>query len=141
MKAITICQPYPRLILLGEKPVENRSWGIRYRGPLLIHAGVSRVWLADGDEEDAAAAGDPLIFGAIVGRCRIADCLPVGEICAGMYDAKYPQLISRAHCNGPWCWVLVDIEQCQVPIPWRGKQGFFNVPDNIVAGVEFRRVS
>ena len=37
MKAITICQPYAELILLGEKRVENRVWRPGYLGPLLIH--------------------------------------------------------------------------------------------------------
>ena len=45
MKALTICQPYPHLIMLGEKPVENRTWATSYRGPLAIHAGKSRQWL------------------------------------------------------------------------------------------------
>src|SRR3546814_4442712 len=45
MKALTICQPYAELILLGLKRVENRSKPTRHRGPLLIHAGKSRDWL------------------------------------------------------------------------------------------------
>ena len=45
MKAITICQPYAELILLGQKRVENRVWKPDYFGPLLIHAGKSRTWL------------------------------------------------------------------------------------------------
>lgn len=106
MKAITICQPYPRLILIGEKPVENRTWYTPYRGDLLIHAGKSREWLGEHDERAAIEAGDPLVFGAIVGRCRLVACLRVEDIMAGKHDQRFPQLRGRAHCHGPWCWVL-----------------------------------
>jgi hypothetical protein len=37
--ALSIRQPWASLIVAGLKPVENRSWRVRYRGPLLIHAG------------------------------------------------------------------------------------------------------
>ncbi|MHC4404130.1 MAG: ASCH domain-containing protein [Planctomycetota bacterium] len=42
MKALTICQPWAWAIIHGPKPVENRGWATKYRGPLAIHAGQSR---------------------------------------------------------------------------------------------------
>ena len=131
MKAVTICQPYPRLILIGEKHVENRSWPTHYRGPLAIHAGKSRKWLGDYDEDDANRAGDPLVFGAIVGVCTLADCVRIEDIEAGLLDARFPQLANREHCHGPWCWVLTDVRGLPSPVPWRGAQGLFNIPDHI----------
>ncbi len=38
MKALSIRQPWASMIILGQKPVENRNWKASYRGPLLIHA-------------------------------------------------------------------------------------------------------
>ena len=134
MKALTICQPYPHLIMLGEKPVENRTWATRYRGALAIHAGKNRQWLGEGDEAQAAAAGKPLLFGAIVATCTLADCLHITEIEAGRHDARYPQLRTRAHCFGPWCWVLTDVRPLATPVPWRGAQGLFDVPDAALSG-------
>ncbi len=128
MKALTICQPYPHLILIGEKHVENRTWPTRYRGPLAIHAGKSRQWLEDGDEERAEAMGRPLVFGAIVATCTLADCLRIVDIENGIFDDKYPQLRNRAHCFGPWCWVLTNVKPLPAPVPWRGAQGLFDVP-------------
>lgn len=130
MKALTICQPYPRLILIGKKHVENRTWYTPYRGPLLIHAGKSREWLDDDDEQEAREAGDPLVFGAIVGRATLAACARIDDIEAGKFDARFPQLMSRKHCGGPWCWVLTDVVRYATPIPWRGAQGLFDVPDS-----------
>jgi len=134
MKAITICQPYPRLIMIGEKPVENRTWSTRHRGPLAIHAGKSLHWLSAEDEMDAAASGDSLVFGAIVATCTLAECVRIEDLNSGMLDERFPQLVSRAHCFGPWCWVLTDVRRLASPVPWRGAQGLFDVPDEVVLG-------
>lgn len=52
----------------------------------------------------------------------------VEDIESGKLHAKYPQLANHAHCFGPWCWVLTDVQRLAVPVPWRGEQGLFNVP-------------
>lgn len=46
MRAITIRQPWAQLIAEGSKDVENRTWSTRWRGPLLIHAGLQYDVLA-----------------------------------------------------------------------------------------------
>jgi hypothetical protein len=38
IRALTIRQPFPELILRKRKPFEIRSWTTNYRGPLLIHS-------------------------------------------------------------------------------------------------------
>lgn len=38
MKALSIMQPWAWLIVMGYKPLENRTWQTPYRGTLLIHA-------------------------------------------------------------------------------------------------------
>lgn len=42
MKAISVRQPFAGLIISGEKTIEMRTWRTRYRGPLLICAGINR---------------------------------------------------------------------------------------------------
>lgn len=134
MKALTICQPYPWLILIGDKHVENRTWPTRYRGPLAIHAGKSREWLDAFDEDNATEAGYPLVFGAVVGICTLADCVHVDQINAGQLDERFPQLIHRDHVGGPYCWVLTDVRRLVTPVPWRGAQGLFNIADDAIGG-------
>ncbi len=140
MKAITICQPYPHLIMLPDsdprhKRVENRTWPTNHRGPLLIHAGKSREWLSierdpDGHEFDAdyEIPLKDMPFGAIVAKCNLVACWHIGDIKRGEFDAEFPWLRSHEHANGPWCWVLADIEPLAEPIPWRGMQGLFEIP-------------
>ena len=41
LRALTIKQPWAWAIIFAGKDIENRSWRTRYRGPLLIHAGMS----------------------------------------------------------------------------------------------------
>lgn len=115
-KALTICQPYAELIVRGDKPIENRTWSTNYRGPLLIHAGKSRDWLDDEDEHLMPG----MAFGAIVGRVTLVDCVRVQRL--------PPHLRDHEHANGPWCWVLTDIERFAVPIPCRGAQGLWDYP-------------
>jgi len=38
MKAISLLQPWATLVVTGVKTIETRSWGTKYRGPILIHA-------------------------------------------------------------------------------------------------------
>jgi hypothetical protein len=129
MKALTICQPYAALIVRGDKLVENREWPTNYRGRLLIHAGKSRQWLDDEDEQEFADRGDPLVFGAVVGEARLADVLHIDRIRRGEYDAKYPWLKDHAHTNGTWCWVLADVQRYAAPLTWKGAQGLWEFPD------------
>lgn len=121
-KALTICQPYAHLIMTGEKRVENRTWPTRYRGTLVIHAGKSKDWL---DTHNGEVPAD-MPFGAIVGYVRLVDCVRV--------DADLPQrlqwLRDHEHAHGPWCWVLKFPKRLSIPIPYRGAQGIFSVPDN-----------
>jgi len=132
MKALTICQPYAALIVRGEKLVENREWPTNYRGRLLIHAGKSRQWLDDEDEREFAKRGDPLAFGAVVGEAMLADVLHIDHIQNGNYDAKYPWLREHMHAHGTWCWVLQDVQRYAHPVPWKGAQGLWDFPDDVL---------
>lgn len=127
MKCLTICQPYAHLIMIGEKRVENRTWPTRYRGPLLIHAGVSRAWMDKTDAEAAEHFGEPLVFGAIVGRADLVECVHVTDIIHRYITERFPWLRTHDHALGPYCWVLDRIERFAVPVLMRGRQGLFNI--------------
>lgn len=123
MKALTICQPYAHLILTGEKPVENRTWTTRYRGPLLIHAGKSRSWMDEDDEQRYPG----MVFGAVVGMVEMYDALHVTSV-----QRLHADLRDHHHVNGPWCFMLRNPVRFERPIPYRGAQGFFDVPDDLL---------
>lgn len=143
MKALTICQPYAHLICLPDsdpraKRVENRKWQASYRGPLLIHAGKNRNWLElDEDEtrdEFYDIPLDDMAFGAIVGVADMVACLSIMAI--RRQDARiverFPWLNDHEHTEGPWCFVLANCRRFAEPIPYRGAQGFFDVPSDVI---------
>jgi len=124
MKAITVCQPWAWAIVSGPKRVENRSWFSRYRGPLLIHAGKSKAWMCT-----ALADGTPvpegLAFGALVGVATVVDCVPVATAPPSPFTF------------GPWCWLLDNVWALAEPVPYRGAQNLWNVPDDVVRSLKF----
>lgn len=148
MKALTICQPYAHLIMLPaadphSKRVENRVWPTQYCGPLLIHAGKSKNWLELNDSGMRDVGYDlplaDMAFGAIVGIAELQFCLTVQNIQqnAASDPAKWAldwkALAISPHTNGPWCFVLHSVRRFPAPIPYKGAQGLFNIPENIVA--------
>lgn len=124
--------PPSHVCVTREKPVENRSWYTGHRGLLLLHAGLSRQWLAPGDIERHEQIGKPLVFGAIIGVARLADCQPAGLIKAGDFDDRYPGLSKNPHVSGPYCFILAEPHAFAEPIPYKGRQGFFDVPYGVV---------
>lgn len=76
LKALTIRQPWAWLIVAGHKPVENRSWSTKYRGPLAIHAGLS---MSAQDYENACEVFGKRIdrallqFGGIIGSANLVN--------------------------------------------------------------------
>lgn len=105
LPALTICQPYPALILLPDshpekKRVENRRWRLDYRGPLVIHAGKSTAWL---NEYDGYNPGG-LQFGALVGVVDVVHCIRSCDIVAGFVPDGYEWLCNHKHVSGTWEW-------------------------------------
>lgn len=148
MKALTVCEPFASLIMLPDtderaKRVENRNWHTSYRGKLLIHAGKSRDWLDLDDTGTFDATYDmplaAMTFGAIIGVVDLVDCFAVDhrywhtpEIPREMLD-RHPWLKNHRHVEGRFCFVLQDCRRFETPITFRGAQGIFNVPDEIVS--------
>ena len=121
MKCLTICQPWAWCIVHGPKRYENRSWRYDHRGPLLIHVGRSRRRMTPEVFAQLARLGleppdpDCLVFGAIVGVCRVVDCVPV------------EQAYGDAWAVGPWCIKLANVHALVDPIPCRGQRRVFDV--------------
>jgi len=135
MKALSIQQPWADLIFSAGKDYENRSWGTDYRGPLLIHAG--KTWhpdswtapLANGrpgrwiERYERASGGRSFGVdvavprGALIGWVQLVGC--------GVAEEAGP--------NSLWAepysvnWYLQQVEGFEVPIPWRGRRGLFEV--------------
>lgn len=139
MKCLTVFQPYAALIVTPQselpkgfvqKRVENRTWYCHYRGQLLIHAGKSKVYL----DNEPSFPVDGLTFGAIVGVCDVVGCVNIGlPLDWIMALGFWPWLLSHPHVEGPFCIILENVRRFERPIPYKGAQGLFNVPDEVVS--------
>lgn len=113
MKVLSIKQPWASLVVMGVKPIENRTWRTSYRGPLLIHAG-SRA-------DDYAAAE------AILGR-RLSRDLPRGGIIGCVELVDIVEHDPSPWFFGPYGWVVRRL-QVGPFIATPGKLGLFDPPE------------
>jgi activating signal cointegrator 1 len=132
MKALTISQPFASLIANGEKWVENRFWSTSYRGPLAIHAGKGTQYLDRRELEDYPTS-------CIVAVANLCACMPLHTIhriprrqVVGCVGKTAGDILDHKHTEGPWCWVLKDVEAIE-PVHCRGAQGLWEPPADVLA--------
>ena len=79
MHALSIRQPWARLIVNGYKDIESRNWRTKYRRPFLVHAGLKVEKEAYDRVADCFGIQPPppseIERGGIVGQSTILDCV------------------------------------------------------------------
>jgi hypothetical protein len=95
-------------IIYDGKDIENRDWKTHYRGPVLIHAGISKSEFAGW----VHAVDNKYQFGGIIGYAGIVDCV---------------EKSSSSWFNGKYGFVLANARPLPF-IPCKGKLSFFT-PD------------
>jgi hypothetical protein len=133
MRAISLWQPWASAIPLGLKHFETRLWSTEYRGPLIIHAakGINRVqrffWRS---ELTLGRLPARLPLGGLVAIVDLVSCRPTDEV--KLYVTAIERLYGD-YSPGRFAWGFENIRPIVDPIPWRGAQGFFNVPDEVLS--------
>lgn len=120
--ALTISQPWASLIADGVKLLENRTWSTHYRGPLAIHAGKGTQFLTRSELKAYPT-------GAIVAIAQLVDVVHVSAINDGSYPTSAEQ---QEHAQGPFCWVLRDVQKLDTPAPCSGTLGLWVVRPEIL---------
>lgn len=125
-KALSIMQPWAWLIVNEYKPIENRDWPTRYRGPVAIHAGkkIDAFPARDLEEDVHPVTGGffscrhPAHYqtGGIVGVAEIVDCVESSK--SEWFVGRYGFVLRNAR--------PVDF------IPAKGALGFFDWRENII---------
>lgn len=166
MKAISLWQPWASAMAVGAKTIETRHWPTLVRGSIAIHAAKRCVkgeilsLLCRGAWQGAVVMPhiihprsefhvEDLPYGAIVAVGTLVDCRPIETLTVGELDTRrysdadprklYP-FTERAfgdYSPGRFGWVFEDVKPLMNPIPFTGKQGFFNVPDELIREVEY----
>jgi hypothetical protein len=148
MKAISLWQPWATLIAIGAKEYETRGWHTNYTGLLAIHA--AKHWTlreailcyeepfftvlsAAGVRLPARCdGGRPPTFlptGCLVAVGRLVDCRRMNRV-----DWNPPATTQEMKFgdwrDGRYAWRIKDVVKLPGPVPWVGKQGLFDVPDD-----------
>jgi hypothetical protein len=142
MTALSLWQPWASLMAvcgsdgLPYKAHETRGWATSYRGLLAIHAAkrpmdadtraLFREWIEDGLIPNVDMARLP--FGAIVAVVELVDCIRTEDISRETFLREWD---FGNYEPGRWAWVTRNARSIG-PIPWRGAQGLFNVPDAVL---------
>jgi len=131
MKTLSIRQPWADLIIQGRKTLELRTWTVKHRGPLAIHASQTverEACLAHGLDPDQVTAG------AAIG---VVDLVEISELDAASYEARRGEhLADEPWGGGPlYGWRLANPRLLPEPLPVRGRMGLFELR---VAGAELR---
>ena len=124
MKALTIKQPWASLIVNGYKKYEFRSWKTKYRGKILIHAGLTLEKNNSYNKYDL-----DYTKGAIIGEAELVDCILVDN----ELDKKLRKENSIIYGNnhvGDYAWKLINIKKYDKPIYIKGKLGLWNYGDD-----------
>ena len=146
MRCLSLWQPHAQAIALGIKPYETRGWSTNYRGPLAIHAAKKvfdyRHYPLDYYQEvcrQLKHAGCPsyaLDYGKILCVVDVVDCVPTGTLRGRIGGAEFWGVFRDVGDDGKKRYALKLaclrlIDPLKRPLV-TGRQGFFNVPDNIL---------
>ncbi len=135
MKAISLWQPWASLWISDAKVHETRHWPTSYRGWLVVHAAKRRIDDLSGDRLDEICDGIwghhwglELPRGALIGAVKLVSCIRMNKTAPASEDDE--------EC-GDWsderyAWRRDQFKVFDQPIPYRGQQGMFVVPDNLL---------
>lgn len=131
MKCISLWQPWATAVALLLKRNETRGYDTSIRGRIGIHA--AKRWTKAERAFHAARrrARDPLPesmpLGAVVCTAVLAE-VHASDWFGGLSDME---MMYGDYGPGRFGWILRDVVSLEAPIAWSGKQGWFDVPDEL----------
>lgn len=140
MKALSLWQPWATLMAYDLKKVETRSWETKYRGLIIIHAAKKIVKPTDGDISTQPWIREALHYLGLKWEELPTGILAIREIvdCIKIFDSEPPgpgiahgrwERFFGDYRHGRYAWLTKDIKRFKKPIPFNGKQGLFNIPN------------
>ena len=122
MKCLSVSQPFADLIISGKKTIELRKWNTNFRGEFLIH---SPIKVRFNDCKRLKISKKP-VTGAIIGKAEIIDVKKYNSKSEVKADFK-KHLASSDFLNRKYGFILKNPKSFRIPIPYKGKLGFFDV--------------
>lgn len=157
---LTVRPPWSWALLHG-KPVENRSWEMKYKGPLWLHSGARSRWDPDGAASPLVQAawdrylrsdvpdwpGLPcsdvelgrrttlMAFGTVTSLMEVTGCHFWDECGPPPHPERPRQLCSPWAARDQWHIELTVRLVLPEPVPCRGMLGLWWLPDEVEARV------
>ena len=147
MKAISLWQPWATFMAMELKKNETRHWSTSHRGPLLIHAAKRRMTRSEftemrytidhhiGMNHLSYGMLYDLPYGAILCEVDLMECQQIGhDNCPKKNSKNWKERAEYFFGNydhGRYMWKTNHVKAFDIPIPFKGSQGFFNVPNEI----------
>jgi len=122
MKVITLKQPWASLVAYGYKKYEFRSWQIKYRGDIIIHAGLGVDKEAMEKVKDLGLDFPSKKLMAIV---HLDDCIKLDEDISKRINSENPLVYGNKIRDG-YAWKLSNIRLLNIADDVSGKQGIWN---------------
>lgn len=156
---LTARQPWAFGLLHG-KPVENRTWEMRFRGKLWLHAGARSRWDTVAAQESTLirSAWDAYVrtipdwpglpcsdvelnrkttlmpFGAVAALMEVTGCHHADE-CSGQHFRRWRELCSPWAAYNQFHIEMTVIQELPEPVPCRGMLGLWRLPDDVEKAV------
>ena len=121
MKCLSVSQPFAELIITGKKIIELRNWNTNFRGEFLIHSPMK----IKKDDYKRLKISKLLPTGVIVGKAELFDVKKYDSDTQLKKDYKYH--FTKNVQNKKYGFLLKNQKAFRIPIPYKGKLGFFEV--------------
>lgn len=137
VSAITIYQPYAYMVVDGHKKFETRGWKPNSLGAVVIHAGLKRIKPQEQTAIHAAifrlgytpdeVASFPC--GAAIGIAYIRSIYHTEDI---DYVDHFERMLGD-WTDDRYAWQFHRVEKLARPIPYKGKQGIWKFPVELLS--------
>ena len=125
-KCLSLKQPYAELLISGKKTIEVRKWNTTFRGKFLVHASKN---ISEEACKRLKIDQAKFVTGAIIGKANLYNVISYGSKNSFLKD-KNKHFASSNYENPKYGFLVNQAKRFDIPIPIRGKLGFFHVELN-----------
>jgi predicted transcriptional regulator len=122
LKCLSVSQPFANLIVQGKKTIELRKWNTNFRGEFFVHAPL-KIRTKDCKR---LKINEELVTGAIIGKVELIDVKKYNSKKEIISDKKF-HFADKEFQNSIYGFLLKNPKFFRVPIPCKGKLGFFEI--------------
>lgn len=122
MKALSMKQPVPELILQGKKTIELRTWNTQFRGKFALHASLNEL-------KGFGIDTKRLPHGALVGTAELVDVIKFNSLeHLQRFQDKHLARSKNWFVDGrTYGFIIKNPKRFEKPISMKGKLNFFEV--------------